>query len=106
MPTVAALRRRADEVVARVLAENESRWESLSDADRERVEAMARAVAGRLLHEPTLRLKRGRPTTTPTCTSTPCASCSGSTPRARRSRTPTPRCATLGARRAPRARAQ
>jgi glutamyl-tRNA reductase len=58
IPTVAALRRRADQIVASVLAENESRWESLSDADRARVEALARAVASRLLHEPTLRLKR------------------------------------------------
>jgi glutamyl-tRNA reductase len=58
VPTVAALRRRADEVVASVLAENESRWESLSDADRARIEVMARAIASRLLHEPTLRLKR------------------------------------------------
>ena len=58
VPTIAALRRRADEVVERVLAENERRWESLSDADRERVEALARAIAGRMLHEPTLRLKR------------------------------------------------
>jgi glutamyl-tRNA reductase len=57
-PTVAALRARADEIVKRVLAENEGRWESLSDADRERVRAMAGAIAGRLLHEPTLRLKR------------------------------------------------
>ncbi len=58
VPTVAALRLRADEVVARVLAENEGRWESLSDADRERIETMAHAIASRLLHEPTLRLKR------------------------------------------------
>jgi glutamyl-tRNA reductase len=58
LPTVAALRRRADQIVASVLAENESRWESLSEADRARVDALARAVASRLLHEPTLRLKR------------------------------------------------
>jgi len=58
IPTVTALRRRAEEVVERVLAENESRWETLSDADRERVAKMARAVANRLLHEPTLQLKR------------------------------------------------
>ena len=58
LPTVAALRRRADEVVERVLAENEPRWESMSEADRERVRMMARAIANRLLHEPTLRLKR------------------------------------------------
>jgi len=57
-PTIAALRERADEVVARVLAENEQRWEGLTDADRERLDTAARAIASRLLHEPTLRLKR------------------------------------------------
>ena len=57
VPTISALRRRADEVVRQVLDENEPRWESLSEADRERVEVMARAVASRLLHEPTIRLK-------------------------------------------------
>jgi glutamyl-tRNA reductase len=58
VPTVAALRERADEIVRRVLAENEGRWETLSEADRERLEKMARAIASRMLHEPTLRLKR------------------------------------------------
>jgi glutamyl-tRNA reductase len=57
-PTVASLRERATEIVDRVLAENEPRWESLTEADRERMQAMARAIASRLLHEPTLRLKR------------------------------------------------
>jgi glutamyl-tRNA reductase len=57
-PTVASLRERATEIVDRVLAENEARWESLTEADRERMQAMARAIASRLLHEPTLRLKR------------------------------------------------
>ncbi len=57
VPTISALRRRADDVVDQVLRENEARWESLSVADRERLEVMARAVASRLLHEPTLRLK-------------------------------------------------
>ena len=58
-PTVAALRARADEIVSRVLVENEQRWESLSDADRERHEGDgSNAIAGRLLHEPTLRLRR------------------------------------------------
>jgi glutamyl-tRNA reductase len=58
VPTIGALRERADEVVRRVLAENEGRWESLSEADRERLAAMAKAIASRLLHEPTLRMKR------------------------------------------------
>ncbi|MEK6326699.1 MAG: glutamyl-tRNA reductase [Actinomycetota bacterium] len=57
-PTVASLRERATEIVDRVLAENEPRWESLSEGDRERMQAMARAIASRLLHKPTLRLKR------------------------------------------------
>ncbi len=57
-PTVAALRARADEIVERVLAENSSRWEGLTGADRDRLAAAARAIASRLLHEPTLRLKR------------------------------------------------
>jgi len=58
VPTVASLRERADEIVRRVLAENEQRWESLSETDRERLALMARAIASRLLHEPTLRMKR------------------------------------------------
>ena len=58
VPTISSLRERADEVVRRVLAENDPRWESLGEADRERVRAMAKAIASRLLHEPTLRMKR------------------------------------------------
>jgi glutamyl-tRNA reductase len=57
-PTIAALRARADEVVDRVLDENDQRWEALTEGDRERLRAAARAIASRLLHEPTLRLKR------------------------------------------------
>jgi glutamyl-tRNA reductase len=57
VPTISALRQRGEEVVDHVLRENEARWESLSEADRERVELLARAVVSRLLHEPTLRLK-------------------------------------------------
>jgi glutamyl-tRNA reductase len=58
VPTVTALRERGEEIVRRVLAENESRWESLSPTDRERLEAVARAIVSRMLHEPTLRMKR------------------------------------------------
>jgi glutamyl-tRNA reductase len=57
VPTISALRRRADEIVDQVLRENESRWESLSEADRERVAVLASAVVSRLLHEPTRRLR-------------------------------------------------
>jgi glutamyl-tRNA reductase len=55
--TISALRRRGDEVVERLLRENEARWESLSGADSERLEAMAQEVASRLLHEPAVRLE-------------------------------------------------
>ncbi|MDQ5894872.1 MAG: glutamyl-tRNA reductase [Actinomycetota bacterium] len=57
LPAIVALRERADEIVRRVLAENEDRWMNLSDADRERAETVARTVAQRMLHEPTLKLK-------------------------------------------------
>ena len=58
LPTITALRERGEAVVRQVLGENESRWQSLSAADRERVELLARAIVRRLLHEPTLRMKR------------------------------------------------
>jgi glutamyl-tRNA reductase len=57
VPTIAALREMGEGVVAQVLRENESRWESLSEIDRERVEVLAHAIVKRMLHEPTLRLK-------------------------------------------------
>ena len=57
VPTIAALRARADALVAELLAENEQRWESLGERDRARVEAMLRAAVKRLLHEPTQRVK-------------------------------------------------
>ncbi|MBA3437004.1 MAG: hypothetical protein H0U14_03270 [Thermoleophilaceae bacterium] len=57
VPTIAALRERGLAVVDAVLAENDSRWEGLSDADRERLRVMSTAIVNRLLHEPTVRLK-------------------------------------------------
>jgi glutamyl-tRNA reductase len=57
LPTVSALRARGADVVAQVLAENEGRWEALTERDRQRVEALARAIANRLLHEPTVHVK-------------------------------------------------
>ncbi len=57
VPTISALRRRGDEIVEQVLRENESRWESLSEADRARVETLAGAIVSRLLHEPTRNLR-------------------------------------------------
>ena len=60
-PTIAALRAHGDEIVRHVLSENEGRWESLSERDRARVEALARSIVNRLLHEPTLKVKQGGP---------------------------------------------
>jgi glutamyl-tRNA reductase len=57
LPTVAALREHAGALVEQILAENEGRWESASERDLMRVEAVARAVVARLLHEPTIRLR-------------------------------------------------
>ena len=57
LPTLTALRERGDDIVAGLLAENAGRWESLSERDAERVEALARAVVNRLLHEPTRRVR-------------------------------------------------
>jgi glutamyl-tRNA reductase len=57
LPTVSALRAHGNELVEQVLAENAGRWESASARDLARIEAVARAVMSRLLHEPTIRLR-------------------------------------------------
>ena len=56
-PTIAALREHGSSIVEQVLAENDGRWESASSRDVVRIEAIARAVMQRLLHEPTIRTK-------------------------------------------------
>lgn len=56
-PTISALREHGNAIVERVLAENDGRWESASPRDVARVEAIARAVMQRMLHEPTIRMK-------------------------------------------------
>lgn len=57
IPTIAALRHRGNDIVEQVLAENAGRWETASARDLARIEAVASAVASRLLHEPTIRMK-------------------------------------------------
>jgi glutamyl-tRNA reductase len=57
LPTVSALRAHGSDIVEQVLAENAGRWEAASERDLARVEAIARAVMSRLLHEPTIRLR-------------------------------------------------
>ena len=79
LPTIAALRahgRRHRR--ARCWPRTRGAGSRSSPRDRARVEAVARAVVNRLLHEPTLRLRQLEPSTaTRACSS--CASCSGST---------------------------
>jgi glutamyl-tRNA reductase len=57
-PTIAALRQRAEAVRHAELQRTLSRLGHLSDADRERIDAMTEALVNRLLHEPTTRLRR------------------------------------------------
>lgn len=58
LPTISALQARGQTIATGVVEENSGRWESASQADLERAAAIARAVATRILHEPTLQLRR------------------------------------------------
>jgi glutamyl-tRNA reductase len=60
LPTLSALRAHASEIAELVVRENAGRWESASPRDLERIEAVARSVVNRLLHEPTMRMKEMR----------------------------------------------
>jgi glutamyl-tRNA reductase len=60
LPTLAALRNHATTIVTQVLAENDGKWDSASEQDIERVQAISRAIVNRLLHQPTLRMKEIR----------------------------------------------
>ncbi len=60
LPTLAALRAHATEIASQVLSENAGKWESASPRDRERIDAIARTIVNRLLHEPTLQMKEMR----------------------------------------------
>jgi glutamyl-tRNA reductase len=60
LPTLAALRTHASEIAEHVVSENQGRWESASERDLERVDAIARAIVNRLLHHPTARIKELR----------------------------------------------
>ncbi len=60
LPTISALRAHALAIAEEVVQENEGKWESASPHDLERVDAIARAILNRLLHEPTVRMKELR----------------------------------------------
>jgi glutamyl-tRNA reductase len=67
VPAISALRDRAQATADQVLHEHAASWEGISAKDRERVAVVAHTVVNRLLHEPTVRLKRvsGSPASTP-----------------------------------------
>jgi glutamyl-tRNA reductase len=57
LPAIADLREHGRDIVDQVLAENRGRWEGATERDLARIDAVARAVMQRLLHEPTIRLR-------------------------------------------------
>lgn len=60
LPTVAALRAHATTIAEQVVDENAGKWETASPRDLERVDALAKAIVKRLLHEPTLQMREMR----------------------------------------------
>jgi glutamyl-tRNA reductase len=57
VPAITSLRALAEQIRVAELERAEGRWESLSDADRQRLDALTRSMLGKLLHRPTVRLK-------------------------------------------------
>jgi glutamyl-tRNA reductase len=58
VPAITSLRDHAERIRAAELRRMEQRWETLSPADRQRLDAMTRTMVNKLLHEPTVRLKQ------------------------------------------------
>ena len=56
-PTISSLRERAEQIRQRELQRADGRWDSLSHADRDRIDALTRAIVNKLLHEPTVRAR-------------------------------------------------
>ena len=57
LPTISSLRTWANEIAEEVVRENAGKWESASPRDLRRIDALAKAIVNRVLHEPTLRMK-------------------------------------------------
>ena len=57
LPTLTALRTHATQIAEQVIADNAGKWESASPRDLERVDALARAIVNRLLHDPTAAMR-------------------------------------------------
>jgi glutamyl-tRNA reductase len=57
VPAITQLRALAEQIRRDELQRMDGRWESLSAADRERVDQLTRSMLNKLLHRPTVRLK-------------------------------------------------
>jgi glutamyl-tRNA reductase len=60
LPTLTALRSHASEIAEQVIRDNDGKWDTASERDIERVEAISRAIVNRLLDHPTARIKELR----------------------------------------------
>ena len=56
-PTISSLRERAEAIRQGEIARMGAQWESLTDSDLERLEALTKAIVNKLLHEPTVRVR-------------------------------------------------
>jgi glutamyl-tRNA reductase len=56
-PAIASLHARGEAIRRAELARIEAQWEGLSDADRQRLEALTKGIVNKLLHEPTVRVR-------------------------------------------------
>jgi glutamyl-tRNA reductase len=56
-PTISSLRERVEAIRRTELAKADAHWESLSQADRERLDALTSAIVNKILHEPTVRVR-------------------------------------------------
>ncbi|HSJ73799.1 MAG TPA: glutamyl-tRNA reductase [Miltoncostaeaceae bacterium] len=56
-PAIAALRARAEEIRRAELDRVQDQWDAVSEADRQRLEALTVRIVNKLLHEPTVRLR-------------------------------------------------
>ncbi|HYW29592.1 MAG TPA: glutamyl-tRNA reductase [Gaiellales bacterium] len=57
VPAIRQLRAFAEQIRRDELARMDGRWESLSEADRERLDQLTQSMLNKLLHRPTVRLK-------------------------------------------------
>lgn len=57
VPTISTLRDHAERIRSEELARVANQWESLSDADRERLDQLTQGIVNKLLHEPIVRAR-------------------------------------------------